>query len=219
MYRNFAYFFVELLQSWRLNKEFFQKNFTIHNWEIMENAFKEDKGVILVTGHLANVEWGGAYVSCCLSPVKAIMKPIHNHYLNDLVIDIRKKMHYEVIFTGIAYKAGLKALREKAILGVIADQDARKHGVFVDFFNKPASTAKGAAILHLKTGAPIIVGIAVRRSWGKFDIYCERISAEDNILSITQAHTKLLEKWIRKNPGQYLWTHKRWKTKPDAHSK
>jgi KDO2-lipid IV(A) lauroyltransferase len=128
-------------------------------------------------------------------------------------------MGYNLLFTGNAYKKGIEILRKKKILAVVTDQDASNHGIFVDFFNMPASTAKGTAILHLKTGAPIVVGIAVRRSWGKFDLYFERISAQNNIFSITQAHTKLLEKWIRKNPGQYLWTHKRWKTKPGVHSK
>ena len=110
-------------------------------------------------------------------------------------------------------------MRSKGILGVIGDQDARKHGVFVDFFGHPASTAKGAAILHIKTKAPIIVGIAVRRGWGRFDIHFERVDANNDIFSITQAHTKILEKWIKRNPGQYLWTHKRWKTQQSCHSR
>jgi KDO2-lipid IV(A) lauroyltransferase len=145
------------------------------------------------------------------------MKPIHNPYLNEFVVELRKKMHYEVLFTGLAYKAALKILRQKKIVAVVTDQDAGKHGIFVNFFNMPASTAKGTAILHLKTGIPIVAGILVRQSWGKFDLYFERISAQDDILSITQAHTKVLEKWIRKNPGQYLWTHKRWKTNHDKY--
>ncbi len=68
----------------------------------------------------------------------------------------------------------------------------------------------------------MVVVISVRRSWGKFDLYCEPVSSSEdfklnkrNVFTITQAYTGVLEKWIRKYPQQYLWLHKRWKTKPN----
>jgi KDO2-lipid IV(A) lauroyltransferase len=92
----------------------------------------------------------------------------------------------------------------------------------VDFFGIPSATAQGAALFHLKTGTPIIFVSAIRQKWGKFDIHFERIEIsekmqlnEQSIFSITQTHIKILEKWIKKYPEQYFWTHKRWKTKPD----
>ncbi len=221
VYYNLACFIVELLQSWRLNKEFYAQNFNVHNRDVFEKALNENKGLILLTGHLANFEWTGSYVGTEYPPVYAVMKRLHNPYINNLIVKTREKMGFKLLYTRDTYKKALEELKNNNIVAFIADQDARHKGVFVDFFGTPASTAKGAAILHLKTGAPIIVGINIRRGWGKFDLYCERVPTakdlkltEENIFAITEAHTKILEKWISKYPEQYLWTHKRWKTKP-----
>ncbi|MCK4608927.1 MAG: lysophospholipid acyltransferase family protein [Gammaproteobacteria bacterium] len=222
VYQNFAYFMVELLQGWRFNREFMQQNLTVHNWQVIEEAMQEQKGMILVTGHLGNFEWGGSFACSKYENVYAVVKPIHNKQINDLVVKTREVLGFKLLSTGNVYKQGLTVLRNNGMLAIVADQDAGKHGVFVDFFGMPASTAKGVALLHLKTGAPIVMGVAVRRSWGVFECHCERISAccsnnevsPENIQAITQAHTSALERWIRKYPGQYLWTHRRWKTTP-----
>lgn len=222
VYYNFACFVVELLQSWRLTPSFFNKNFAIHNWSVIEDALSENKGLILLTGHLANAEWIGAYICSRIANVHAVMKPLHNPYLNNFIIDIRKNLGFKLLYTKEAYKKGLAVLRNKGALALIADQDVREKGIFVNFFDIPASTPKGVAVLHLKTGVPMVVVISVRRNWGKFDLYCERVlSCQDfklnkrNVFAVTQAYTGVLEKWIRKYPEQYLWLHKRWKTKPD----
>ena len=107
------------------------------------------------------------------------------------------------------------------------DQDAHEKGVFVDFFGIPSSTAVGAALFHLKTGAPIVFVAGIRKRWGKFKFYFEHVPVpdnkeinDDNIYRIIQAATSILEKYTRKYPGQYFWTHRRWKTIPtDAEMK
>lgn len=222
VYYNFACFVVELLQGWRLTEEFFNKNFIIHNWDVIEDALSENKGLILLTGHLANAEWVGSYVCSRIANVHAVMKPLHNPYLNNFIINVRRNLGFKLLYTKDAYKKGLILLRDRGVLALITDQDVREKGIFVDFFGVPASTPKGVAVLHLKTGAPMVIVICVRRSWGRFDLYCEPVSSgrdfklnKKNIFTVTQAYTSILEKWIRKYPEQYLWFHKRWKTKPD----
>jgi KDO2-lipid IV(A) lauroyltransferase len=222
VYYNFAYFVVELLQGWRLTEEFFNKNFTIHNWNMIEDALSENKGLILLTGHLANPEWIGSYICSRIANVYAVMKPFHNPYLNNFIIKIRKNLGFKLLYTKEAYKKGLAVLRSKGALALIADQDVREKGIFVSFFGIPSSTPKGVAVLHLKTGAPMVAIVSARRNWGKFDLYCERVpSCQDftlnkkNVFAVAQAYTSILEKWIRKHPEQYLWLHKRWKTKPN----
>ncbi|KPJ67249.1 MAG: hypothetical protein AMJ43_05100 [Coxiella sp. DG_40] len=222
VYYNFACFVVELLQGWRLTPDFFNKNFTVHNWNVIESALNENKGLILLAGHLANAEWIGSYACSRIANVYAVMKPLHNSYVNNFIIGIRKNLGFKLLYTKEAYKKGLAVLQNRDALALIADQDVREKGVFVNFFGIPASTPKGVAVLHLKTGAPIVMLICVRRSWGKFDLYCEPVpSCQDfklnkkNVFAVTQSYTSILEKWIRKYPEQYLWLHKRWKTKPD----
>ena len=106
-------------------------------------------------------------------------------------------------------------LSRNGILGLVSDQDARKKGVFVNFFESPASTPKGAALFHLNTAAPIMMGVCIQKGFQKYQIRFFTVDTTvQNIEQITQSYTSLLEKCIREKPEQYFWFHKRWKTKP-----
>ena len=220
IYKNFAYLWVEILQSGRLDQDFIKKNFTLHNWEIVEDALAEGKGLLLLTGHLSNFEWPVHYCMLNLDGVYAIMKRLSNPRINKLIMGIRESTGGKMILTKQAIKHGLRVLKQGDCLVVVTDQDAGKTGVFVNFLGRPASTATGAAIFHLKTKAPIVFVAGIRKKYGVFDIYFERIPdyqhenfSDKSIREITKLHTAVLEKWIKRYPEQYLWTHKRWKTK------
>ena len=112
-------------------------------------------------------------------------------------------------------------MRKKQLLMLVTDQDARKKGVFVDFLGIPSSTAVGTAVFTLRTKTPVIFVANVRRSYAHFDVYFEEVkinedlqSSEESIIKITQEHTRILEKWVRRYPEQWFWMHRRWKTKP-----
>ena len=107
--------------------------------------------------------------------------------------------------TGHLHPRVFKILKENKVLAIAADQDAREKGIFVDFFGVPSSTAKGTAIFHIETGAPIVFAAFVRKKWGHFDLYFERLpdaekgeDIDQNIFNVTQMHTRILEKWIKK---------------------
>lgn len=219
IYKNFAYLWVEILQTRRLNHDFVEKNFTVHNWETVVDALSEGNGLILLTGHLSNFEWPVHYCMMNINGVYAVMKRLSNPRVNDLIVGIRESTGGKMILTKQAIKHGLKVLKEGKCLVVVTDQDAGKTGIYVNFLGRPASTATGAAIFHLKTGAPIVFIAGIRRKFGVFDVYFERIPdykhhhfTEKSIREITISHTAVLEKWIQRYPEQYLWTHKRWKT-------
>ena len=106
-------------------------------------------------------------------------------------------------------------LKEKKILGLVSDQDAKNKGVFINFFNKPASTHKGAALFHLNTNAPMIYGICIQTGFQEYKIELIPINpVKHTIEDITQQHTLTLEEIIKKYPNQYFWFHNRWKTRP-----
>jgi KDO2-lipid IV(A) lauroyltransferase len=223
VYLNFCMLWVESLQSWRLNEDFYDKHFAIYNWDLVEQLYHRKKGIIFITGHMGNFEWLGYYIASKLPDFHVIMKRIKNPRVNEFSYNTRQNQGIHLIYTREAIRKGAEVLKEGKMLGIIADQDARDSGIFVDFMGKPASTARGSAIFHLKTGAPMVFAAINRKSWGKFEINFERIPdsvsrqvTEANIFAITQMHTKKLEEWIRKYPDQYFWTHKRWKTKPSA---
>jgi KDO2-lipid IV(A) lauroyltransferase len=221
IYRNFVLLWIEILQTWRLNDEYIDKNFQIHNWELVEKAVGEGRGVIFVTGHIGNFEWTAHCLAIKLGNTYAIMKKVKNPHINDLIVKLRECTGLKLILSKVALRRGLKLLRDGNTLLVAGDQDARKLGIFVNFMNKTASTATGTAIFHLKTNAPMVFVAGIRRNLGIFDIYFEEIPDsnskeinDNNIKTITQSHTAILEKWICKYPGQYFWTHRRWKTQP-----
>ena len=107
-------------------------------------------------------------------------------------------------------------LKENKILILASDQDAKQRGVFVNFFNKPASTPKGVARFHLETGSDIFFISCYVEHNGKHKLQIQPVVPEgvSTVKSITQAFTTLLEKKVREFPEQYFWFHRRWKTMP-----
>ena len=108
----------------------------------------------------------------------------------------------------------LSEANKKEILVLISDQDARNRGIFVDFLGHQASTPRGAAIFHKRTGAPLIVGTCIQTDLNKYQI--EFVSSKPDKIDeyeITQTYTNIFSAYIRKYPEQYFWFHRRWKTK------
>ena len=106
-------------------------------------------------------------------------------------------------------------LNKKGILGLVSDQDAKRKGVFVNFFDTLASTPKGAALFHIRTSAPMIVGVCIKKSFMQYEIKFSTVdTSKKDINQITQAYTSILERYVREYPEQYFWFHRRWKTRP-----
>jgi len=113
-------------------------------------------------------------------------------------------------------------LEQKGVVGFIADQNAGPKGVFVDFFGRKASTYKSIALLAMQYNVPVVIGYA-RRLGDQFRfrmatqdiIHPEDWNAQPEPMRyITQRYTTAIENIVRKDPGQYLWVHRRWKTRP-----
>ena len=134
-----------------------------------------------------------------------------------------KDPHFKLIDKKGAGEMMPRIIEQGSVLGFIADQDAGRKGVFVDFFGRPACTNKGLALIASKTGAPVIPAF-IRR----VDRYSHEIvigdevplsatgDKEADILANTQAYTKAIEDFIRKYPDQWFWMHRRFKTRPGA---
>ncbi len=154
-------------------------------------------------------------------PIMAIGKRQKNRLVDRLINDFRRTRNIETIPLGMSIRQFLRALHDNKFVALLADQDAHREGVFVEFFGIPSATAPGVAQLALKTGAPIIFGSCTILPKGRYRVQLERITADDldpknerSIFELTQRHVRLLEEHIRKNPDHWFWMHRRWKTKP-----
>jgi KDO2-lipid IV(A) lauroyltransferase len=180
------------------------------------------RGALLLTGHFGNYELLG-YTICRLGiPLTAIMRPVDNPLINRYLVAARAAGGLTLL-----YKKGVSAVAGDVIdrgggLCFIADQDAGRKGLFVDFFGRRASTYKSIGLLALAKRVPVIVGYAVRVRRGfHYRIAVERIirpeewePQADPLRWITQAFSSALEAAIRRAPEQYLWVHRRWKHRP-----
>ncbi len=222
IYKNFIYLWLEFLQTEKLSENIIKDRININNLHVLKKALKKNKGIILVSAHLGNFEWLSSILGILQLPVIAVAKKQKNRYVNQFLMDLRQKFGTQIVYKREVLKQGLKALKNNQILGLISDQNAGKKGVFIDFFNQPASTVNGPAIFYLRTKAPLIAIYLIRKDYACFDLFAEEIQLsenlklnDDNIRNITQAYTANLEKWVRKYPEQYFWMHRRWKTKPE----
>lgn len=178
-------------------------------------------GMIMVTGHYGNFEVMGRAFSTFGLESYNIARPIDNPYINHYV--------YHVLHGGqnIIYKKGAsdamhRVLNDGATLGIVADQNASHKDVFVDFFGRKAATYKSVGLMAMAYNVPIAIG-CTRRIGDRFlfELELTRIiypadwqAQPDPLTWVTAQYTQAIEEFVRKDPEQYWWVHRRWKTRP-----
>jgi Kdo2-lipid IVA lauroyltransferase/acyltransferase len=188
--------------------------------EELQAAVGAGSGAIVATGHLGNWELAGAALAARGIPLDVVAQRQSNPYFDQLINRTRERLGMRVIPRGRATSAALAALAEGRVVGLVADQDARSRGVFVPFMGRPASTHRGAAVLSLRSGAPLFMGVMVRRPGGTYEGRIRRMPAppdgdfEERVRTLTAAFNAALESVVREFPEQYFWHHRRWKTAP-----
>ncbi len=188
--------------------------------ETSREALALGKGIIFMSGHLGHFEVMGAAMKD-LAPIAFVVKPMSNPGAEAWITRMRQDCGVEVLPIGAGIRAVIKRLRAGGIVAMVADQDARKDGVFVPFFGIPSSTPTGPAWLALQTGAPIVFGTCLRAPDGRFfgdldAMYRPEGEASDPeaVRALTAWHTARLERAVRERPESWFWLHKRWKTAP-----
>lgn len=187
-------------------------------------------GAVLVAGHLGNWEVGLAALGASDVPSSVVVKPQRNRGVDRLVRRRREALGVEPIEMGRAARDAPAALRDGRVVVLAADQDALQRGVFVPFLGRPASTHRGPAALSLALDVPLVHAAVVREGRG-WSVVVERVDrsglgdadaggpvAEDpdrDVRALTRRWVALLEREIRERPRQYLWFHRRWKTRPE----
>lgn len=180
------------------------------------------KGAILVTGHFGSFELIGHMLAALGFPTAAVMRPLDNVYLNRFLVRTRRLRGLTLLDKKGAASKVEEILRSGMLVGFIGDQDAGRKGLFVDFFGRPASTYKSIGLLAMQTRRPIVVGYARRRGHdARYEFGVQRIihprdweHQDDPLRWITESFTSSIESFVRSWPDQYLWVHRRWKSRP-----
>jgi KDO2-lipid IV(A) lauroyltransferase len=194
-------------------------------WQGQEHAraaLAMGRGMIFLTGHLSNFELAGAMVSQVF-PMAFVAKPLSNPGAEQWVSAIRRSAGLDVLPTHVGVRGVVKRLRAGGTVAMLADQDARRDGIFVPFFGRPASTPAGPAWFSLATGAPIVFCTCARAADGRLEVRFSppivpqgEAGDAEAVRVLTARHTALLEAAVRERPAQWFWLHKRWKTAPPA---
>ena len=181
-----------------------------------------DRPTILVTGHYGNWEVLGYLLALLGIDLAAIARPIDNPLINDWLLGVREAKGMRIITKWGATEPMLQTLGRGGTLGFIGDQNAGDKGLFVPFFGRLASAYKSIALLAIQFDAPVIVGYARRVGEGLgFDVGATDIirpedwkAAPDPLYYVTARYTRAIETMVREAPEQYLWIHRRWKSRP-----
>lgn len=219
LYDNMGRGFTEFLYLPKLPLEKLKTLIKVKGEEHLKTAINKGKGVIVIVSHFGNWELMGArYTEYGASTVIAF--PQSNALADKVITKYRTKAGMRIIFTGNAVKEIFRALRNKGMVGFLADQDAHAEGVFIDFFGRPASTNRGPAVMALKTKAAIIMSFIVREKDNTFTLHIEPElqlvdtgAFEADVRKNTENWSAVLERYVREYPEQWFWVHRRWKTR------
>ncbi|MEN6576703.1 MAG: lysophospholipid acyltransferase family protein [Phycisphaerales bacterium] len=207
-----------------------------HNWRQYSRFHKaeqakwmmhERKGLLMVTGHYGNFEILGYMMGLFGFDIYAIARPLDNKHLNRFLYGVRERQGQKLIDKKGAAAMMPSLVAQGSTLGFIADQDAGHKGIFVDFFGRKASTYKSIGLLAITYNLPIAIGYS-RRVENRFffELGSTRIifphewaDKDDPLTWITAEYTKAIETFVREDPTQYWWVHRRWKSRPKAERK
>jgi Kdo2-lipid IVA lauroyltransferase/acyltransferase len=194
-------------------------------FENFESAQRRGKGVLFLTGHFGGWEIGSFVHSLHGHPLRIVVRALDNPYLNRLV-DHYRTLHGNQTFGKQEFARGLlAAMRGGETVGVLMDTNMTPpQGVFVPFFGVLACTASGIARVAQRTDAAVVPALTIwDKAIGKYRIHFDPAltlsktgNDEADALANTALFTRVIEDYARKYPEQWLWVHRRWKTRPEG---
>nr|MBU1328879.1 mitochondrial fission ELM1 family protein [Candidatus Omnitrophota bacterium] len=212
---------IELLKLPFMAKDYLRCHVKLENVDSVKSSLEQGKGVIVLTAHFGNWEIASLVASLSGYTMSVFAREQKYERLNNLLNQFRQSTGCKVITKGFSIKDIIKTLNNNGIIAMLSDQDAGANGVFVNFFNRPASTARGIITFGSRTGAKILpsfiwrVGVDkhIARAGDPFK-FVNTGDKEKDVKVNLQRITDILEDYIRKFPEQWLWAHKRWKSTP-----
>ncbi len=215
----------ELCQFPRYTPENIDQVVVYDGLENFERAYAQGKGVLFLTAHFGGWELSAFAHSLHGHWLHVVMRPMDNEYLDRLLQSYRTMHGNKTVNKDDFVRGLLAAMRAGETVGILMDTNMTPpQGIFVDFFGIPACTASGLARIALRTDAAVVPGFtiwdpALKKYRLRFDPALELIRTghlEADIAANTQVFTKVIEDYVRNYPDQWLWVHRRWKTRPEG---
>jgi KDO2-lipid IV(A) lauroyltransferase len=215
----------ELCQFPKYTPENIDEVVTYDGLENYERAYARRKGVLFLTAHFGGWELSAFAHSLHGHWLHIVMRPMDNQYLDRLLQNYRTMHGNKTVAKDDFVRGLLAAMKAGETVGILMDTNMTPpQGIFVDFFGIPACTASGLARIALRTDAAVVPGFtiwdpALRKYRLRFDPALELIRSGDleaDIAANTQLFTRVIEEYVRKYPDQWLWVHRRWKTRPEG---
>jgi len=190
-------------------------------WDRYESARARGRGVVVAVAHFGNWELLARATARRGVPLTAITRALRGR-LNQRLLAARREGGLRELPDKGSSGAALRLLRRGETLAVVIDQNMRpSRGVFVEFFGEPACTTPAAAVLALRTGAPLLAVFPVRGPDGTHRVWVEGPFApppgtrgRSAVKALTQEVTRAVERAVRAHPDHWFWVHRRWKTRP-----
>jgi KDO2-lipid IV(A) lauroyltransferase len=212
--------FLEMLYMPVLTPETMQQYATIENRHYLTDAVAQGRGVVILTAHMGNWEWLGAFLALDGFPLAAVIKRQPNDQHTRILNEYRQLVGIEIFARGTTeLVSAARALKQGKILGFLADQDAGTSGLFIEFLGKMSSTPTGPTVFAKKFKAPVVPAFIVRRPEGGHRVillepfYYEDTGNEvEDIYNMTAKMSRIIEETIRQYPDEWLWFQKRWNT-------
>lgn len=221
MYRHMGMTVIDSFRMLRLSEEEIKQEVRFVDEHNLRVPFAEGRGVVAPSGHIGSWEVIAVVGPLTGYPEAVVVKNIRPPALDELVNRVRSRFGTQVFKRKGSYRSCLRALKSGKLLGFIMDQNTIiDQGVFVSFFGRQACTTPGAVILAQQANAPIVPVFSIRRPDYYTEILClppidpPPDRSPESIQRCLQEVTTAIESVIRRYPEQWIWMHRRWKTRP-----
>lgn len=222
MYENLGMNFVEMLRVAELGMEDLLNHlsftFTPEELDQMDPR-------LYLMGHIGNWEALGVMTRQNRTSIHVVVKNMKNQESQDFLVRVRNSLEMKLLPAKNSFRACLQAIKKGDIVAIILDQNMRnEYGIFVDFFGKSACTSAGLAVISASTNKPAYFLNCIRKPDYSLEVSLEgpipppASRSPEDLHKATQLYTKLIEDKIRAYPEQWIWMHRRWRTRPSENS-
>ena len=223
MVRNLGWMVAEFARFPRYTRENIGETIILDGFDNFAAAERRGKGVLFLTGHMGAWELKPFAHALYVTPLHFLVRPIDNPRVDEMVNHYRCLSGNQPIRKNESARAVLRVLRQGGVVGVLADQNAvASEAVFVDFFGVPAATTSGIARLARRTEAAVVPVYSywdsqIRKYRLRYEPALDLTATDDeesDIRSYSERFNQVIEDYVRRFPDQWLWVHRRWKTRP-----